>query len=185
MPSALARLIGRLERRHPDVPMRPANPVKREVEHIRHGTLCLMGAYDVRRHKLFGFVSKDHDSRTFVDGTGGQQFGGVPAPHRDENRGRSCAIGTLWTKTNRPAVWLPAGGVGGDRPRRPAQAEPKSRMQPTASRAQTPRKSASEAGGRLPRVHRGRSTRSPRPRQAAIPPADPCRGSRPAASDCN
>ncbi len=27
------------------------------------------------------------------------------------------------TKTNRRAVWLPAGGVGGDRPRRPAQAE--------------------------------------------------------------
>ncbi len=30
--------------------------------------------------------------------------------------------------------------------------------------------------GRLRRVHRGRSTRSPRPRQAATPPADPCRG---------
>ncbi len=26
-----------------------------------------MGAYDVRRGKLFGFVSKDHDGDTFVD----------------------------------------------------------------------------------------------------------------------
>ncbi len=29
-----------------------------------------------------------------------------------------------WSMTHRPAVWLPAGGVGGDRPRRPAQAGP-------------------------------------------------------------
>ncbi len=29
-----------------------------------------------------------------------------------------------WTKTHRPAEWLPAGGVGGAQPRRPAQAEP-------------------------------------------------------------
>ncbi len=57
----------RRRRRHPDLPMRPANPVKRELEHLRHGTLCPMGAYDVRRHKLFGFVSEDHDSQTFVD----------------------------------------------------------------------------------------------------------------------
>jgi hypothetical protein len=32
-------------------------PVRRELECIRHGTLGLMGAYDLRRRKLFGFVS--------------------------------------------------------------------------------------------------------------------------------
>lgn len=56
-----------LERRYPDLPMRPGQPVRREFEYIRHGTLCLMGAYDVRGRKLFGFVSEDHDSLTFVD----------------------------------------------------------------------------------------------------------------------
>ncbi len=78
---------------------------------------------------------------------GGQQLGGTaPAPTHDENRGRSGAIDTSWTKTYRRAVWLPAGGVGGDRPRRPARAGPKSRLQPTASRAQTPHKSAPRPG---------------------------------------
>ena len=56
-----------LERRYPDVAMRPGQPVRREFEYIRHGTLCLMGAYDVRRRKLFGFASEDHDTQTFVD----------------------------------------------------------------------------------------------------------------------
>lgn len=56
-----------LERRYPDIMMRPGQPVRRESEYIRHGTLCLMGAYDVRLRKLFGFVSEDHDSQTFVD----------------------------------------------------------------------------------------------------------------------
>ncbi len=27
---------------------------------------CAMAAYDVRRRELFGFVSEDHDSQTFV-----------------------------------------------------------------------------------------------------------------------
>lgn len=59
--------IQALERRYPDLPMVPGCPVRREFEYIRHGTLTLMGAYDVRRGKLFGFVSEDHDSATFVD----------------------------------------------------------------------------------------------------------------------
>ncbi len=33
--------------------MEPGQPVRREYEYIRHGTLCLMGAYDVRNRKLF------------------------------------------------------------------------------------------------------------------------------------
>jgi hypothetical protein len=56
-----------LERRYADVPMGRGQPVRREFEYIRHGTLCLMGAYDVRERKLFGFASEDHDTRTFVD----------------------------------------------------------------------------------------------------------------------
>lgn len=56
-----------LERRYPDLPIQPGQPVRREFEYIRHGTLCLMGAYDVRRGKLFGFISEDHDSATFID----------------------------------------------------------------------------------------------------------------------
>ena len=56
-----------LERRHPDLAMTAGWPVRREFEYIRHGTLCLMGAYDVRRRKLFGFTSHEHDSQTFVE----------------------------------------------------------------------------------------------------------------------
>jgi transposase len=56
-----------LERKVADIAMQPGQPVRREFEYIRHGTLCLMGAYDARNRKLFGFVSEDHDSLTFVD----------------------------------------------------------------------------------------------------------------------
>ena len=56
-----------LERRHANIAMRPGQPVRREFEYIRHGTLCLMGALDVRRGRLFGFCSKDHNTSTFVD----------------------------------------------------------------------------------------------------------------------
>jgi hypothetical protein len=56
-----------LERLHPDLPMEPGRPVRREFEYIRHGTLTLMGAFDVRRGKLFGFASEDHNGLTFVE----------------------------------------------------------------------------------------------------------------------
>jgi transposase len=59
--------IQALERRYLDLPMRPGLPVRREFEYIRHGTLALMGAFDVRRGKLFGFASEDHNGATFVD----------------------------------------------------------------------------------------------------------------------
>jgi transposase len=55
-----------LERRYPDLPMQPGMPVRREFEYIRHGTLTLMGAYDVRSGKLFGFTTESHDSATFI-----------------------------------------------------------------------------------------------------------------------
>lgn len=59
--------IQALERRFADIPMRPGVPVRREFEYIRHGTITLMGALDVRLGKVFGFASEDHDALTFVD----------------------------------------------------------------------------------------------------------------------
>jgi transposase len=56
-----------LERRCADTPMAPGQPARREFEYKRHGTLCWMGAFDVRRGKPFGFTSHDHDSDTFID----------------------------------------------------------------------------------------------------------------------
>lgn len=59
--------IQALERRYPDIPMHPGQPVRREFEYIRHGTLCWMGAFDVRRGLPFGFVSCEHNGDTFID----------------------------------------------------------------------------------------------------------------------
>lgn len=59
--------IQALERRYPDVPMRPGQVIRREFEYIRHGTLCLMGAFDIRRGKLFGFTCPGHSGSTFVE----------------------------------------------------------------------------------------------------------------------
>lgn len=56
-----------LERRFAEIPMAPGQPVRREFEYKRHGTLCWMGAFDVRRGKPFGFTSREHDSDTFID----------------------------------------------------------------------------------------------------------------------
>jgi transposase len=59
--------IQALERKDPDIPMQPGQPVRREFEYIRHGTLCLMGAYDVRGGKLFGFTDDSRGGDTFID----------------------------------------------------------------------------------------------------------------------
>ena len=56
-----------LERRHPDLPMEPGQPVRREFEYVRHGVLCLMGAYDVRRGTLFGFTADKRGGDVFVE----------------------------------------------------------------------------------------------------------------------
>jgi len=58
--------IQALERLHPDLPMEPGRPVRREFEYTRHGTLCLMGAYDVRRGKLFGFTAESRGGDSFL-----------------------------------------------------------------------------------------------------------------------
>jgi hypothetical protein len=45
--------IQALERRFPDIAMRPGQPVRREFEYVRHRTLCWTGAFDVRRGRPF------------------------------------------------------------------------------------------------------------------------------------
>jgi transposase len=59
--------IQAVERRYADMPMRPGQPVRREFEYVRHGTLCWMGGFDLRRGRPFGFVSREHGSDTFVE----------------------------------------------------------------------------------------------------------------------
>jgi transposase len=59
--------IQALQRRYADIPMAPSQPVRREFEYIRHGTLTWMGALDVRRGSPFGFASQSHDTDTFVE----------------------------------------------------------------------------------------------------------------------
>ncbi len=56
-----------LERRYADLPMVPGQPVRREWEYVRHGTLVLHGAFDVRTGKAFGFVCPEHNGGTFLD----------------------------------------------------------------------------------------------------------------------
>jgi DDE superfamily endonuclease len=59
--------IQALERKYADLPMGPGQIIRRECEYIRHGTLCLMGAFDVRRGRLFGFTCSGHSGATFVE----------------------------------------------------------------------------------------------------------------------
>lgn len=56
-----------LERVSPDVPMTTGQPVRREWQYRRHGTLALHGAFDVRTGKVFGFVCEEHNEYTFLD----------------------------------------------------------------------------------------------------------------------
>jgi hypothetical protein len=58
--------IQALERRCADIATKRGQPARRESEYIRHGTLCWMGALDVRRGKPFGFAHA-HDSDTFIE----------------------------------------------------------------------------------------------------------------------
>lgn len=59
--------IQALERRYPDLPMTAGQPVRREFEYVRHGTVCWMGGFDVRSGRPFGFASSDHNSDTFIE----------------------------------------------------------------------------------------------------------------------
>jgi hypothetical protein len=44
--------IQALERKYPDKPMKPGQPVKREFEYIRHGTQTLIASFDVSSGKI-------------------------------------------------------------------------------------------------------------------------------------
>jgi transposase len=59
--------IQALERRYAEVPMKPGQPVRREFEYVRHGTLTLMGALDVRSGKAFGFLAPTTGGEVFVE----------------------------------------------------------------------------------------------------------------------
>ncbi len=55
-----------LERRFPDLPLSMGEPLRRDGDYLRHGTLVLMGAFDVRTGVLFGFVEARRGRTAFV-----------------------------------------------------------------------------------------------------------------------
>jgi hypothetical protein len=59
--------IQTLERRYVDIPMDPEPAAAPRAREHPHGTLCWLGACDVRRGKPFGFTSHAHDSDTFIE----------------------------------------------------------------------------------------------------------------------
>ncbi len=117
MPSAVARSIGGLERRHPEAAGQPREKESRSGMERPDG--CLRRAAPQALRLCLGGPRQPNLRRL----NGGQPFAGTaPAPHRAETEGEAALPEPPWTRTRRPAVWLPAGGVGGDRPRRPARA---------------------------------------------------------------
>jgi transposase len=56
--------IQALERAAPTLPMKPGHVERREFEYVRHGTQCLIAAFDVATGKVLGTVG---DSRTEAD----------------------------------------------------------------------------------------------------------------------
>jgi transposase len=58
--------IQALERKHPDLPMRPGQPICREFEYVRHGVTHLLGALDVRTGLVFGGFCQQRGRTEFV-----------------------------------------------------------------------------------------------------------------------
>jgi transposase len=58
--------IQALERKHPDLPMEPRRPQRREYEYSRHGTLCLTAAFDVATGKVQGVLTPDRPATVFA-----------------------------------------------------------------------------------------------------------------------
>ena len=56
--------IQALERIAPDIPMKPGRVLRREYEYIRHGTQCLIAAFDIANGSVKGTLS---DRRTEED----------------------------------------------------------------------------------------------------------------------
>jgi transposase len=58
--------IQALERKHPDLPMRPGQPTCREFEYIRHGVTHLFGALDVKAGSVLGAFYQQRGRKEFV-----------------------------------------------------------------------------------------------------------------------
>ncbi|MCP5081153.1 MAG: transposase [Alphaproteobacteria bacterium] len=56
--------IQALERTAPDIPMKPGRVVRREYEYVRHGTQCLIAAFDIATGRVKGTLG---DRRTEQD----------------------------------------------------------------------------------------------------------------------
>jgi transposase len=58
--------IQALERSHPDTPMRPGKPARREHEYIRHGTTCLTAGFNVATGEVTGVLTPDRPAPVFA-----------------------------------------------------------------------------------------------------------------------
>lgn len=59
--------IQALDRKHPDKPMRPGNPPKREFEYVRRGTQSLFAALLVHQGKIIAEAKPTHTRVDFLD----------------------------------------------------------------------------------------------------------------------
>ena len=58
--------IQALERAAPDLPMRPGRVERREYEYIRHGTQCLIAAFDIATGKVSGRIGARRTEQDFT-----------------------------------------------------------------------------------------------------------------------
>lgn len=58
--------IQALQRKYPNLPMLPGKVERREFEYIRHGTRCLIAAYDAGNGYVYGNVYPDRKGSTFL-----------------------------------------------------------------------------------------------------------------------
>lgn len=58
--------IQALQRKHPFLPVKPGFVERREFEYTRHGTRCLMAAFDVGSGLVYGKVTPDRKRPTFM-----------------------------------------------------------------------------------------------------------------------
>jgi hypothetical protein len=58
--------IQALERAAPDLPMRPGRVERREYEYIRHGTQCLIAAFDIATGKVSGRIGARRTEQDFA-----------------------------------------------------------------------------------------------------------------------
>ena len=61
--------IQALERKYPDKPVLPGEPAKVEFEYIRHGTISLIGGFNVRTGNIFDdlFLGETRTNVDFID----------------------------------------------------------------------------------------------------------------------